>query len=63
MGSGLGLGRVPRRGRGVDQLADTAAAKATYVSVYSQVGYIAMGTAIVMLVISPFIKRMMHAAD
>lgn len=44
------------------QLADTAAAKATYAAVYSQVGYIAMGIAIVMLVISPVIKRMMHSA-
>jgi len=44
------------------QIADVAAAKATYAAVYSQVGYIAMGIAIVMLVISPVIKRMMHNA-
>ena len=44
------------------QIADVAAAKATYASVYLQVGYIAMGIAIVMLMISPFIKRMMHSA-
>jgi len=44
------------------QLADAAAAKATYIEVYSQVGYIAMGIAIVMLMISPIIKRMMHNA-
>ncbi len=44
------------------QLADTAAAKATYAAVYSQVGYIAMGIAVVMLLISPVIKRMMHSA-
>jgi POT family proton-dependent oligopeptide transporter len=44
------------------QLADVAAAKATYAEVYTQVGYIAMGIAIVMLVISPIIKRMMHNA-
>ena len=44
------------------QLADVASAKATYVEVYTQVGYIAMGIAIVMLVISPVIKRMMHNA-
>jgi len=44
------------------QLADAAAAKATYIGVYTQVGYIAMGVAIVMLVISPVIKRMMHNA-
>ena len=44
------------------QLSDTAAAKATYAEVYLQVGYIAMGIAIVMLIISPVIKRMMHSA-
>jgi len=44
------------------QIADVAAAKTTYADVYSQVGYIAMGIAIVMLVISPVIKRMMHSA-
>jgi len=44
------------------QLADAATAKATYAAVYTQVGYIAMAIAIAMLVISPFIKRMMHNA-
>ena len=44
------------------QLADTAAAKATYAAVYTQVGYIAMAIAVVMLLISPIIKRMMHSA-
>lgn len=44
------------------QLADTAAAKATYAAVYTQVGYIAMAIAVVMLLISPLIKRMMHSA-
>ncbi|MES2626209.1 MAG: peptide MFS transporter [Pseudomonadota bacterium] len=45
------------------QLADTAAAKAVYVDVYSQVGYISMGVALLMLVISPLIRKMMHGAD
>jgi len=45
------------------QLADTAAAKVTYIEVYSQVGYIAMGIALAMLIISPLIKKMMHGAD
>lgn len=45
------------------QLADTAAAKATYAAVYTQVGYIAMGIALAMLLISPLIKRMMHGAE
>jgi len=44
------------------QLADTAAAKATYAAVYTQVGYIAMAIAVVMLLISPIIKRIMHSA-
>ena len=44
------------------QISDVAAAKATYAAVYSQVGYIAMAIAVVMLVISPFIKKMMHSA-
>jgi POT family proton-dependent oligopeptide transporter len=42
------------------QLTDAAAAKATYISVYSQVGYIAMGIALVMLLISPLISKLMH---
>jgi len=45
------------------QLADTAAAKATYIDVYSGVGYIAMGVAVVMLLIAPLIKKMMHGAE
>ncbi len=42
------------------QLTDIAAAKATYVSVYSQVGYIAMGIGFAMLLVAPFIKRLMR---
>ena len=42
------------------QLTDVAAAKATYISVYSQVGYIAMGLGVVMLLISPLIKSLMR---
>jgi proton-dependent oligopeptide transporter, POT family len=45
------------------QLADTAAAKLTYIDVYSQVGYIAMAVAVAMLCVSPLIKKMMHGAD
>jgi|TARA_R100000455_G_scaffold29753_1_gene20160 POT family proton-dependent oligopeptide transporter len=45
------------------QLTDVAAAKATYVSVYSQVGMIAIGIAVVMLLISPLIKWLMAGAD
>ncbi|MEO1039337.1 MAG: peptide MFS transporter [Pseudomonadota bacterium] len=44
------------------QLTDPVAAKATYAAVYSQVGLIAMGVAVVMLLISPVIKRMMGEA-
>jgi POT family proton-dependent oligopeptide transporter len=42
------------------QLTNVAAAKATYISVYSQVGYIAMGVALLMLLISPLINKLMH---
>jgi POT family proton-dependent oligopeptide transporter len=45
------------------QLTDVAAAKAGYAAVYSQVGYIAMGIAVVMLLISPIIKNLMKGAD
>ena len=41
------------------QLTDVAAAKATYAGVYSQVGYIAMGIGVFMLLISPIIKNWM----
>lgn len=45
------------------QLTDTAAAKATYAEVYTQVGYIAMAIAIAMLIVSPLIRKMMHGAE
>ncbi|WP_323762121.1 peptide MFS transporter [Maricaulis sp.] len=45
------------------QLTNVAAAKATYVSVYTQVGIIAMLIALVMLLISPIIKRLMAEAQ
>jgi POT family proton-dependent oligopeptide transporter len=43
------------------QLTDVAAAKATYISVYSSVGYI--GIAVVMLLISPLIKSWMKTDE
>jgi POT family proton-dependent oligopeptide transporter len=45
------------------QLTDVAAAKANYISVYTQVGYIAMAIAVVMLIIAPVIKKMMEGAE
>lgn len=45
------------------QLTDVAAAKANYAAVYTQVGYIAMGVGVLMLLISPVIKKMMHGAE
>ncbi|NNC99184.1 MAG: peptide MFS transporter [Gammaproteobacteria bacterium] len=45
------------------QMTDVAAAKAVYIDVYSSVGYIALGIALAMLLISPVIKKMMHDAD
>ncbi len=45
------------------QMTNVAAAKAGYVEVYTQVGYIALGIAVVMLLISPVIKKMMRDAD
>lgn len=45
------------------QLTDVAAAKAGYISVYTSVGYVAMGIALVMLLISPVIKWLMAGRD
>jgi POT family proton-dependent oligopeptide transporter len=45
------------------QLTDVAAAKATYVEVYSEVGYISLGVALFMLLIAPGIRRMMHGVE
>jgi POT family proton-dependent oligopeptide transporter len=57
------LAGVIARGTGAEtiggQLTDIAAAKATYVSVYTNVGYIAMGVGVVMLLISPIVKSWM----
>ncbi|MEL6369939.1 MAG: peptide MFS transporter [Pseudomonadota bacterium] len=41
------------------QLTDVAAAKAGYAAVYTNVAYVAMGIALVMLIISPLIKSLM----
>ncbi len=45
------------------QMTNVAAAKAGYIEVYSQVGYIALGISVVMLLVSPVIKKMMQGAD
>ncbi|MEL6366272.1 MAG: oligopeptide:H+ symporter [Pseudomonadota bacterium] len=45
------------------RITDVAAAKATYADVYTNVAWVAIGIAVVMLLISPFIKKMMHGAD
>lgn len=45
------------------QMTNVAAAKAGYIEVYSNVGYIALGIALFMLLISPIIKKLMHGAD
>ncbi|WP_375202167.1 peptide MFS transporter [Hyphococcus sp.] len=58
------LAGVIARGTGAEtiggQLTDVAAAKATYAEVYTNVGYVAMGIAVVMLLISPLIKKLMR---
>ena len=45
------------------QLTDVASAKAGYISVYTNVAYVAMGIAVLMLAISPIIKKWMHDED
>ena len=45
------------------QITNAAAAKAGYIEVYSNVGYLALAIAFGMLLISPIIKKMMHGAD
>lgn len=45
------------------QIVDVAAAKANYVTVYTNVGYWAMGIGVAMLIISPLIKHWMHGRD
>ncbi len=57
------LAGVIARGAGAEtvggQLTNVAAAKATYATVYTNVGVIAMGIGVFMLIISPVIKRLM----
>ncbi len=45
------------------QITNVAAAKAGYIEVYTNVGYIALAIAFGMLLISPIIKKLMHGAD
>ena len=45
------------------QMTNVAAAKAGYIAVYTQVGFIAIGIAVLMLLISPTITKMMRGAD
>jgi len=58
------LAGVIARGTGAEtiggQLTDAAAAKATYISVYTNVAWVAMGVGVFMLVISPIIKKLMQ---
>ena len=58
------LAGIIARGTGAEtiggQITDVAAAKATYASVYANVGYVAMGIGVVMLLISPIIKSWMQ---
>ena len=58
------LAGVIARGTGAEtiggQLTNVAAAKATYASVYTNVGFVALGVAFVMLLISPIIKSWMR---
>ena len=44
------------------QMTDMAAAKAGYIEVYTQVGYMALGISLVMLLIAPQITKMMRGA-
>ena len=45
------------------QMTNVAAAKAGYVDVYSQVGYIALGIALLMLLVAPVVSKMIRGAD
>ena len=45
------------------QMTNVAAAKAGYVEVYTQVGFLAIGIAVLMILISPVINKMMRGAD
>lgn len=58
------LAGVIARGTGAEtiggQITDVAAAKATYATVYTNVAYVGMAIGVVMLIISPLIKRLMH---
>lgn len=45
------------------QITNVAAAKAGYADVYTNVGYIALGIALAMLLVSPLIKNMMRDAE
>ena len=45
------------------QMTDVAAAKAGYIEVYTQVGYIALGISMLMLIVAPVITKMMRGAD
>ena len=45
------------------QITNVAVAKAGYIEVYSQVGFIAIGIAVAMLIVSPMVSKMMHGAD
>ncbi|MCI4644204.1 MAG: peptide MFS transporter [Hyphomonadaceae bacterium] len=61
------LAGVIARGTGAEtiggQITDVVAAKATYASVYTNVGYVAMGVGVLMLVISPIIKSWMKTDE
>jgi len=41
-------------------IVDVAAAKANYAVVYSHTAYVAIGVSVVMLLCTPFLKKLMH---
>ncbi len=45
------------------QLTNVAAAKAGYVEVYTNVGYVAIGISVVMLALAPLINKLTHGGD
>ncbi len=56
------IARMTSSGETVGGEIDIAAAKLVYIDVYSQVGWIAVGSAAALLIISPLLKKGMHGA-
>ena len=54
------ISRVPNTGGGEGETIDAAASLATYVNVYSTMGWVTVGIGLLLVVLSPLVNKLCH---